>query len=446
MSNRTALTCFALLLALPGVARAEIGSLDPVPAATLLLPYFEVDLLHPTGVTTLMSVANTRQEPALVKAVLWTDLGVPTIAWHMYLTGYDVVTVNLRDIFIAGTFPATSHSNTATSPVGSFSLPTNSTTGVGPGSTSCGPALPPPALSAAMISHAQASHTGQPSAVLGGLCASVDHGDAVARGYVTIDNVNFCTLSIPGNEGYFGSGGSGVANNQNVLVGEYALIDAAGGVANGEPMIHLEASSSLGPGDYTFYRRFTFGQDQREPLGTSFWARYVDSGATANNSRLTYWRDPKRPVTPFSCALTAPVPYPLTQTQIVAFDELENPTVTSGLVPMPWAAGRVEAGGVAFPLPYVAGWLYLNLNAAVIGSTVPFEPVMQNYVAAQFTAPGQLSYGYEAYQLDNALAATGATLPECNGAPDPLGCPAVTPIFSNGFETGNTSQWTLTQP
>ena len=38
--------CLALvsLLALGGSAFAEIGTIDDVPAATLLLPYFEVDL------------------------------------------------------------------------------------------------------------------------------------------------------------------------------------------------------------------------------------------------------------------------------------------------------------------------------------------------------------------------------------------------------------------
>ena len=52
--------CLALIgaLALGGAANAEICTIDDVPAATLLLPYFEVDLNSTNGVTTLFSVNN----------------------------------------------------------------------------------------------------------------------------------------------------------------------------------------------------------------------------------------------------------------------------------------------------------------------------------------------------------------------------------------------------
>src|SRR4051794_34211349 len=48
------------------------------PAATLLIPYFEVDLAHPGGATTLMSVNNASSKPAIARVVMWTDWGVPT--------------------------------------------------------------------------------------------------------------------------------------------------------------------------------------------------------------------------------------------------------------------------------------------------------------------------------------------------------------------------------
>ena len=52
--------CLALvsLLALGGSAIAEIGTIDEVPAATLLVPYFEVDLGNPSGITTLFSITR----------------------------------------------------------------------------------------------------------------------------------------------------------------------------------------------------------------------------------------------------------------------------------------------------------------------------------------------------------------------------------------------------
>ncbi|MBP9144591.1 MAG: hypothetical protein KBI44_08920, partial [Thermoanaerobaculia bacterium] len=54
--KRLLVACLLAVLAAP--AFAVIGTVDDVPAATLLLPYFEVDLADPSGVTTLMSINN----------------------------------------------------------------------------------------------------------------------------------------------------------------------------------------------------------------------------------------------------------------------------------------------------------------------------------------------------------------------------------------------------
>ena len=90
-----------LLLALlaPASSSALDCSIDHRPAATLLLPYFEVDPSDPSGMTTLFSVNNSGAAAVLANVELWTDLGVPTLTFQVYLTGYDVQTINLRDIF-----------------------------------------------------------------------------------------------------------------------------------------------------------------------------------------------------------------------------------------------------------------------------------------------------------------------------------------------------------
>ena len=75
------------------------------PAATLLIPYFEVDLANPSGESTLFSVNNARAASTLARVVLWTDWGLPTLAFDVYLTGYDVLTINLRDILVNGNLP-----------------------------------------------------------------------------------------------------------------------------------------------------------------------------------------------------------------------------------------------------------------------------------------------------------------------------------------------------
>src|SRR5215210_2076623 len=110
--KKTALSLALLaLLAFSGPAVAEIGTIDDVPAATLLLPYFECELgptLVPTpgGVTTLFSINNASATAVLAHVTVWTDESIPTLDFDVYLTGYDVQTINDCDIF-NGRLPVT---------------------------------------------------------------------------------------------------------------------------------------------------------------------------------------------------------------------------------------------------------------------------------------------------------------------------------------------------
>src|SRR5262245_38450437 len=99
------------LVALCGPAVAEVGTIDAVPAATLLLPYFECELdanLVPAtgGVKTLFSINNASATAVLAHVTLWTDESIPTLDFDVYLTGYDVQTINVCDIF-NGNLPVT---------------------------------------------------------------------------------------------------------------------------------------------------------------------------------------------------------------------------------------------------------------------------------------------------------------------------------------------------
>ncbi|HXO22611.1 MAG TPA: hypothetical protein VOA87_22035, partial [Thermoanaerobaculia bacterium] len=62
----------ACLLGLAGPAGAVICTIDDVPAATLLLPYFEVDLANGNGITTLFSVNNASATAILAHVVVWS--------------------------------------------------------------------------------------------------------------------------------------------------------------------------------------------------------------------------------------------------------------------------------------------------------------------------------------------------------------------------------------
>ena len=52
-----------------------------LPAATLLLPYFEVDTAAPqgTGTTTLFTITNTSRYPQIAHVTVWTDWSFPVL-------------------------------------------------------------------------------------------------------------------------------------------------------------------------------------------------------------------------------------------------------------------------------------------------------------------------------------------------------------------------------
>jgi hypothetical protein len=414
-------SCLALLglLALSGQAVATICTIDDVPAATLLLPYFEVDLNNPNGINTLFSINNASATAVLAHVVFWSDLSVPTFDFNIYLTGYDVQTVSIRDIF-NGTVPRTASDGQdpadTISPQGEFSQDINF--------ASCNGQLPPPAVPASFVTHLRASHTGLFSAILNG-CAGRAFGDNIARGYITVDTVNNCTLRFPGDAGYFVAGGTGDATNQNVLWGDYFYVNSGENFAQGETLVHAEASATNPetsvPGEYTFYGRYVgwTAADNREPLATNFAARYINGGAFTGGTDYIVWRDAKVDQNAFKCG-TLPSWYPLGEEQIVIFDEQETPELQEVppfsppppgdfLIPFPAEAQRTAVDGEDFPVSFDFGWIFMNLNTTVAaaGSNPPEDPAAaQAWVTVVMDASGRFSVGFDAIQLDSACNAS----------------------------------------
>jgi hypothetical protein len=424
-------------------AAAEIGTIDDVPAATLLLPYFEVDLDSAAGVTTLFSVNNASASAAVAHVTFWTDESIPTLDFDIYLTGYDVQTINIRDIF-NGILPRTADDGSdvaadTISPQGDISQDINFPGSTGPCATSglYNP-YPTPTLSAAFLVHLRNAHTGAASPVFGNRCAGANYGDNIARGYITVDSVTSCNLSFPSDAGY----ATGLIDFRNILWGDYFYVNPNQNFAQGETLAHIEACvpgngyigyvgngaglCPFGPGEYTFYGRYAAvsGNDQREPLATTFASRFANGGAFDGGTDLIVWRDSKTvPVGangPHSCSGTVGW-FPLGQTDVVAFDEEENATdlcfqgdnvspATGGAdVCFPLEAQRIFVeGGNAIAddmgVPYDFGWLYLNLNHTIAGD--PFPGVAQAWVTTVMDADGRFSVGYDAIQLDNATATT----------------------------------------
>lgn len=396
---------FPLLLLLAGAAPSSAGVLEgncrvaDQPAATLLYPYFEVDLGDPQGQTTLISINNASSKSALARVVLWTDWSVPTLAFDVYLTGYDVQSLNVRDLFTQAALPVTGPD---ASNVGSLSDDSTLFTGCA-GAGAAGVAEP---LTPAQLAQLKAAHTGQPiGASLPQQCAgSASKGPNVAVGYITVDVVNRCSPrtvgtaeNTPAGPNYFADRGTGLASNNNVLWGEYYYINSRRNTSDSQSAVSIVADPDmfLG-GEYTFYGRYVGfdGRDDRIPLSSLYYSRYIDGGPFSGGTDLVVWRDNRRATTPtYNCG-TSPSWAPLGEMQLVFFDEEENPMEILKGNAFPLATQKVHMGSTNLPAPHTYGWMMVDLWHSD-------ETHAQGWVSTIMTAEGRFSVGHGALRADD---------------------------------------------
>jgi len=417
---KKALTCFALAaLAVSGSASADLCTIEATPAATLLLPYFEVDIDDPSGIDTFFSVNNASNESVLTHVIVWTDMSVEALDFNIYLTGYDVQTVGLGLIIRDGILPRTATAN-AVSPRGPYSGPH-------PSYSACAGILPytNPALDEEFLAHLQSILTGGPSSIYGGRCGGVDYGDNIARGYVTVDAVDNCTLLTPCDPGYFTGyfDPTDIGAYDNVLWGDWYMIDYANNFAQGDTLVHIEAANetveiaTFGPAG-TFWQRCELADgaigpfpfwDLREPLVSMFATRFYQNAAFTGGTDLLVWRGAYTNVwfgdeDGFSCA--GGPGFFFNERQVVAFDEQENPEALCTVSPcpedgvvFPYEAQRVSVSDL--DVVPESGWLYLNLDQVREGATGPVTVGGQAWVTAVHSAEGRFSAGLPAIQLDS---------------------------------------------
>jgi hypothetical protein len=410
--------CLALvsLLGLGGQAFAVIGTIDAVPAATLLVPYFEVDIANANGINTLFSINNASATAVLAHVTVWTDQSVPALDFDVYLTGYDVQTISLRDIFVDGNVPVTASAGQdpkdTISPKGAVSQDINF--------ASCSGSLPysKPYVSAPFRAHLQAWLQGNQSPATGN-CAGSKMKDNILRGYITVDTVNACNLFFPSDWSFY----SAFITNQNVLWGDVFYVNPGQNFAQGDTVVHIEACATcFVAGDHTFYGRYNAATaaDFREALPTTMGARFVNGGGFDGGTDYLIWREGNASASGYNCSLQGPASwYPLESTQIVIFDEQEHP-VTSETCPsgdptctqtitIPNEANRIDPA-VDLLSPYNFGWAYLNLQhpdiIAAYGDTYA-----QMWLTATMDAEGRFSVGFSGIQFDNANAPITTVIP-----------------------------------
>jgi len=395
--KKTLLALF-LGLALAGGAYAAPCTIDQVPGATLLLPYFEVDIDDPAGVDTIFTVNNASATAVLAHVVVWTDMSIEALDFNIYLTGYDMQTVSMGLMIRDGLLPVTATDGQdptdTISPQGPISQDINY--------ASCGGVFPYDPLTDDYLEHLQSILTGGPSSFYGGNCGGWDYDDGIARGYVTLDAVNACSLLKPCDPGYI----EAYLTRQNVLWGDWFIIEGAENFAQGDAMVALEAIDSGVVYPFpngTFWGR-CFGNnpgtnpDYREPLPSIFGAVFFNNAAFSGGTDLVVWRDSLTPTDSdgFSCS-GAPGWFPLGQNQVVAFDQEENPeeggcTISPCPEELPLfilEAQRVPVEDLA--LTPQSGWIYLNLDQG--------SDHGQAWVISMFKAEGRYSAGIAANQI-----------------------------------------------
>jgi len=93
----------ALVLGASSIVYANVCAFDAVPAATILFPFVTLDYNAPlTGVSTTFSITNVSAEAQIVHVTVWTDFSAAILDFNILLTGYDVISMNIRDILING--------------------------------------------------------------------------------------------------------------------------------------------------------------------------------------------------------------------------------------------------------------------------------------------------------------------------------------------------------
>lgn len=351
------------------------------PAATLLLPYFEVDASSSAAAaqTTVFTIVNTSAYAQIAKVTLWTDWAWPVLTFNAWMTGYGVASVNLRDVLTRGSIGPGSDVD---HPTGRRSRPRNPNH-LPYAADDCADrrmTLSPDALANA-VGLLTLGRDSTSSIRVGGT-----HANAI--GYATIDVVATCSDTLPTDPRYYAS----EILFDNVLTGDWMLVNpnaTTGNYAGGNPLVHLRAIPEGGTAGsnvptnlpYTFYDRYTTiggayarTVDRRQPLPSTFAARWIQGGVSGFDTNLMIWREG------YTGAGAARERYADNNakevTEIVRFDEHENsnsvapPQIICTPIPtlptvLPATSSLATSSSIfpgLTPSGDLGGWMFINAS------------------------------------------------------------------------------------
>ena len=404
------------------------------PAATLLLPYFEV-AEDRGGENTIFTITNVSAGDVIAHVVLWTDYSYPVIDFNIYLTGYDVQSINLWDVIWDGIIaPETDAKDAGT---GTDISPEGDNSGDDgwneSDSANCDEL--PGELDSFFTDRMQSAFVdGTVEAVAGtdfDECDTVGNEHENAVGYATIDVSDTCNVALPTDGDEYFENEIGFAN---VLIGDFQQINSDNDFAQGNPMVHIRAvpegtddSDTETNFDRTFYSRYQTQVagvpgtvDRRQPLPSVFAARWINLGENDWQTYFKIWREGVTDAPASTDCDAVPDNGQLAVTETVVFDEDENGTgITTEdeiVSPSPGVEGieLPETSLTAiddddlFPqgLDSSAGWVYFNLDYGT-STTYPGtsdadnEFASQNWVVISMRAEGRYSVDFDAAALGN---------------------------------------------
>jgi len=251
----TMLVAVAALAAIAAPASAITCTIDHKPAATLLVPYFQVAVSavsNPAPGTpviggaagtdfadTFMTVLNASAEPELAHVTVWNRRSVPVLDFNIGLTGFDSLSWSMVQV-LSGNLPnnpavedAVGNACHDTAGSGHFVKFTGSASG---NDASASTVYSNPVFTGFSFQLA-AELDGTDDCAAGGETSLAADPD-VLSGYVTIDMVNYCSFANPNDPNYYEANAIGF---ENALWGDYIFQSGAGVPTYGQPMIALEA-------------------------------------------------------------------------------------------------------------------------------------------------------------------------------------------------------------
>jgi hypothetical protein len=404
--KKTLMTCLAIVavFAIASSAVAVTCTSDQRPAATLLVPYFQVSIdadgnVFGTGQgarDTLVTIMNASSAPMIAHVNVYDRYSVLQLDFNVALTGYDVQAMRISDI-ISGFLPNTLNFD------GDDACQRNANADVYPSSN--GFLRVRPLAPATGQDNTQATTDYEAHYNLGDLIPNLQFNcgtgdlDPLAIGYIMIDHANYCNLSDPTDPNYFYNDAIGMENN---LWGEIIFTSGEGLPTYGISTVNMETDTTFGDAALldpdvtvrTFYARYWspfldsppnacpncnqvnavndllvtspwnvgFG-DQREPLGLNWAVRWFDLGLSLTTNFQVWRSSPSAPAALLqSCDIEEPT------VTLVFFDEDEN-TTTQGTCPSPctnptfnFPYETQQRNVLAFSRPggAVAGWVDMS--------------------------------------------------------------------------------------